>query len=142
MAGVRNRAQPNGKYVGWYMDMSGKQKFFVGTMKKAETEQIAARLEDEHRQIRLGYRPAPKSADKHKTRPIQEVIDTYLAWGRSQGGIQGRPWAPMHAKKVARILTWWKDRLALSVLGDLDGILPTQDTMAGCWRVIESENRS
>lgn len=60
---------------------------------------MAQRLEDEHRQIRLGYRPVPKSADKHRATPIQEVIDQYVAWGKSQGGRNGYPWAETHARK-------------------------------------------
>jgi len=128
MAGVRSKPQPNGKYVGWFMDMNGKQKFFVGTATKTKTEQMAARLEDEHRQVRLGYRPAPKTADKHKARPIGEVFQEYLAWGRSQGGVHGRAWAAAHGEKVERILSWWKARLSLSVLSDVDDILPLTET--------------
>ena len=128
MAGVRTQAQPNGKYVAWYMDMNGRQKFFVGTTDKDETERMAVRLEDEHRQIRLGYRPAPKAADKHRSRPVVEAMDEYLAWGRSQGGIHGRPWCKEHADKRASVLTWWRERLGLSVLADLDGILPNVES--------------
>ena len=124
MAGVRSNPQPNGKFVGWFMDMNGKQRFFAGTTKKAETEQMAARLEDEHRQIRLGYRPAPKSADKHRATPIQEVVAEYMAWGRSQGGRGGRPWSAEHARKRTDTLAWWVKQLGLTVLSDLDGVLP------------------
>jgi hypothetical protein len=104
--------------------MRGKQKFFAGTTDRKETERMAARFEDEHRQIRLGYRPAPKSADRHKARPIQEVIDEYLAWGKSQGGRGGRPWSAEHAEKRTTLLAWWKKQLGLTVLSDLDGVLP------------------
>ena len=59
---------------------------------------MAEKLEADHRQIRLGYRPAPLSADKHRKRPFQEVMEEYLAWGKAQGGRGGRPWAPNHAR--------------------------------------------
>ena len=123
MAGVRSKPRC-GKYVGWYTDMHGKQKFFAGTKSKAKTLQMAERLEDEHRQVRLGYRPAPKSADKHRATPIQEVIDEYLAWGNSQGGRNGYPWSEVHARKRKTGLEWWRDELGLTVLADLDDALP------------------
>lgn len=91
MAGVRKKPLKCGKYQGWYKDYEGNRKFFTGTKNRAYTLRIAERLEDEHRQIGLGYRPVPKTADKHKKRPFVEVRDEYLAWGRSQGGRGGRP---------------------------------------------------
>ena len=123
MAGVRSKPRC-GKYVGWFTDIHGKQRFFAGTKSKAKTLQIAERLEDEHRQVRLGYRPAPKSADKHRTTPIQEVIDEYLAWGNSQGGRNGYPWSEIHARKRKSVLEWWRNELGLRVLADLDDALP------------------
>ena len=124
MAGVRSKPQPNGKHVGWYTDMHGKQKFFTGTKSKSETHHMAERLEDEHRQVRLGYRPAPKSADKHRGTPVQEVMDEYLAWGKSQGGRNGHPWGRDHARKRETMLKWWCDELGLTILADLDDALP------------------
>ena len=79
MAGVRNKPLSSGKYRGFFVDMSGKQKLFTGTVSKAETLRMAQRLEDEHRQIRLGYRPAPASADKHRARPFAKAAAEYQA---------------------------------------------------------------
>ena len=79
---------------------------------------------DEHRQIRLGYRPAPKSADKHRTTPIQNVMDEYLAWGRAQGGRHNHPWGKDHARHKTELLKWWRNTLNLGVLADLDDVLP------------------
>ena len=123
MAGVCKKPQRNGKYRGWYYDAAGKQRFFAGTRRKAETLRIAERLEDDHRQVRLGYRPAPKSADKHRSRPIAEVVAEYLAWGESQGGRGGRPWSKGHARMRRSYLQWWHERLSLRTLADLDSIL-------------------
>jgi integrase len=123
MAGVRSKPR-SGKYVGWYTDMHGKQKFFSGTKSKAKTLQMAERFEDDHRQIRLGYRPAPKSSDKHRATPIQEAIDAYLAWGNSQGGRNGYPWSDTHARKRKSVLKWWLGELGLTVMADLDDALP------------------
>jgi hypothetical protein len=123
MAGARRKPSPGGKYQGWYIDTSGKQKFFTGARSRAETLRMAKRLEDEHRQVRLGYRPARSSADKHKARPIAEVCAEYMAWGESQGGRGGRPWAKLHADKRRKHLRWWQDRLGLEIIGDTEGML-------------------
>ena len=123
MAGVRSKPNPKGKFQGWFIDAAGKQKFFNGTRSKAETLRMAERLEYEHRQVRLGYRPVPGSADKHRKRPFAEVKDEYLAWGESQGGRGGRPWAPHHALMRRTHLEWWQERLGLTSLADLEGIL-------------------
>jgi integrase len=124
VAGVRKKAQPNGKYVAWFMDMHGKQKFFTGTMNKHETGRMAERLEDEHRQIRLGYRPAPKSSDKHRSRSVTDTSAEYLAWGESQGGRGKRAWGKDHARKRRTLLKWWEAKLGLATLTDFDGVLP------------------
>jgi len=123
MAGVRKKPQPNGKFCAWFIDMKGRQKFFAGTRSKSETLRIAERLEDEHRQIRLGYRPVPSSAEKHAKRSIGEVIDEFLAWGQAQGGIGGRPWGTGHARMREAHLTWWKNRLGLNTLADVPDVL-------------------
>ena len=65
MAGVRKNSRPGGKFQGWFTDGAGKRRFFAGTRSRAETLRMAERLEDDHRQIRLGYRPTPQSATKH-----------------------------------------------------------------------------
>ena len=54
MAGIRSKANPNKKYQGWFVDASGKQRYFIGTCSKADTLFMARKFEDEHRQIRLG----------------------------------------------------------------------------------------
>ena len=124
MAGVRSKPQPNGKYQGWYGDYTRQRVFFIGTRKEAETRRMAERLEDEHRQIRLGYRPVPNSAAKHAKRPFSEVREEYLAWGKAQGGRGGRPWGRTHARERENKLAWWEGRLSLETLADLTGVLP------------------
>ena len=124
MAGTRSKPLSGGKYQGWFTDYTGKRKFFAGVTSRAETERMATRLEDEHRQIRLGYRPAPVSAAKHKARPFAEVVAEYLAWGQSKGGRGGRPWAGKHARNRKAALVWWERRLGPETLGDVDGVLP------------------
>src|SRR5712691_7829530 len=57
MAGVRAKRRSSGKYEGWFTNSDGKQQHFTGTQSYADTKRIAQRLEDEHRQIRLGYKP-------------------------------------------------------------------------------------
>ena len=124
MAGVRKKPNPGGKYHGWFTDTVGDRKFFTGTRNRSETLRMAKRLEDEHRQIRLGYRPAPTAAQKHRTRLFEEVRDEYLAWGQAQGGWRRKPWSPIHARNRRTQLTTWQERLGLKTLADLDGIQP------------------
>jgi integrase len=125
MAGVRTEpSERTGKYQGWYFDAQGQRKYFRGTKSKAKTLQMANRLEDEHRQVRIGYRPAPLSAKKHQSRPFIEVAQEYLAWGEAQGGRGGRPWGGTHLRNRRSHLNWWTERLGIETLADLEGVLP------------------
>jgi hypothetical protein len=124
MAGVRKKPIKGGKYQGWFIDATGLRKFFTGTRSKADTLRIAQRLEDEHRQIRLGYRPPMQSVEKNKQRAFEEVKDEYLAWGNSQGGRDGRPWGRSHAQHRHAHLGWWEKNLQLVTLADFEGLLP------------------
>ena len=124
MAGVRNKPLPNGKFHAWFTDCRGKFKFFVGTRNKNITLRMAQRFEDEHRQIRLGYRPPPKPFQKHATRDIKEIIQEYIEWGKAQGGRNGMPWGDVHLRNREAQLEVWRNYLKLSILADLEGILP------------------
>ena len=124
MAGVRKKALGSGKYQGWYMDYRGTRKYFVGTSNRAETRRMSEQLDNEHRQIRLGYRPIPDTARKNADRPYEEIEKTYLDWGCAQGGRGGRPWGKGHARMRRSHLAWWRKLLALEVVSDLNGILP------------------
>ena len=139
MAGVRRKPIRGGKYQGWFIQADGKRKYFTGTHSRAETLRIAERLEDEHRQVRLGYRPAPSSAAKHCRRPFSEVRKEYMAWGESQGGRRGKPWGSTHARNRRSHLEWWEENLALEHLGDLDGILPRVEQVL---RTLQAQGRS
>ena len=123
MAGVRKKRQSSGKYQAWFIQAEGSRKFFTGTHERKETLRIAQRLEDEHRQIRLNYRPAPKLSDKAGKRAFWSVAKEYLEWGRAQGGKGGEPWCEEHASKREVGLRWWQQNLGLDTLGDLAGIL-------------------
>jgi len=125
MAFVRSKPHPKSKkYRAGFTDWNGTQKLFTGTTNKAETLAMARRFEDEHRQIRLGYRQAPKSYDEAKRLLFAQVRDEYLAQGRLQGGRGGRPWGAVHARMRESLLIWWTDRIGLKTIADLDGILP------------------
>ena len=109
MAGVRKKPNPGGKYHGWFMDAVGHRKFFTGTLNRSETLRMAKRLEDEHRQIRLGYRPIPSSADKQRQCPFAEVKAEYLSRGeRPRGAEEGDHGQPGTHRNVAPTLTGGK----------------------------------
>jgi len=116
MAGVRKKKLVSGKYQGWFVDQTGERRFFAGTHNSRETLRIAEKLEDDHRQIRLGYREAPKVDSKHS---FTEIAEQYISWGRTQGGIGGRPWSPVHLQQRTRHMKFWQQRLNLDRISDI-----------------------
>ena len=84
MAGVRSKPLSSGKYRGWFTDHTGKQRFFTGTRHKSQTRRMAQKVEDEHRQMRLGYRPMPSSTDNHASRSFDGITAEYLEWGEAR----------------------------------------------------------
>jgi len=139
MAGIRSKPLRNGKYQAWFIGYNGKQKFFTGMRKKAETLQIAQRLEDDHRQISLGYRPIPKTNLKHRNDLFEKVMQEYLDFGNMQGGRGGRSWGKVHARKKRTDLKLWQETLGLKTLADLDGILPRFE---GILRKLKEQGRA
>ncbi len=123
MAGVVSKPSGSGKYRFWFKDCAGKRVFRTGGRSKTETRRMAERLEDDHLQIRLGYRPPPRPADKFRARPVSAVCDEYIAWGEAQGGRNGRPWAKAHAGGRRFQLAWWRKELELETIADFEGIL-------------------
>jgi integrase len=125
VAGVRSEPRTKGgRYQGFFVDQNGKKRYFLGSTSKRETLQIARRLEDDARQVRLGYREPRQTHFKHRDRPFAEAVAEYLEWGKTQGGRKGRPWSAFHAGRKERDLTLWAEAVGLKVLGDLDGVLP------------------
>jgi len=128
MAYVFRTRGKNGKLTGpWryrVIDHTGRRKTFTGTKSKERTAELAAAEELRVKRIAAGLEAPPTSARKHRHQPFDEVKDSYLAWGKSQGGRTGRPWSETHAKKRERALDWWKSELGLEALADLDGVLP------------------
>ena len=123
MAGLCKKPTAGGQYQAWFTNWAGKRQFITFRTAK-EALRIARRLEDEHRQIRLGYRPVPSSAQKYRNRPVAETISEYMDWGATQGGRNGRAWSQMHGQRRAAQLAWWEKTLHLSTLGDLIDVLP------------------
>ena len=119
MAGVRSQRRSSGKFQGWFTDHKGERKWFDGTRSRAETICIAQRLEDEHRQIRLGYIPIKNISP----RTFAEAREEYIAWGMAQGGRGGRPWGRDHTRKRRERLTWWGNHLDLNMVEDLQDSL-------------------
>ena len=124
MAGARRKPRSSGKYQGGFTDHQGNKKYFTGSTKRTETLRIARKLEDDHRQIRLGYREPKQTHFKHRDRSFMETVTEYLDWGKHQGGRGGRPWSEHHESRKRRHLYLWAETLELNVLGDLDNILP------------------
>ena len=136
--GVKRKPTNGGLYQAYFTDYTGKRKYFTART-RSEAKHEAARLEAEHRLIRQGIRPAPSSADRHQCRPFRNAVEEYLAWGRSQGGLKGRPWNQKHAHNKTSQLTWWQNRLGFEVLGDLTGVLGRVEKEL---RSLQSEGRT
>ena len=120
----KGRKIPHARYRFEYRDYRGVRRLATGTTSEVETRKLAHRVQAQHYEIRRGFRPAPKSAEKHASRPIGEVNAEYIAWGRSQGGRGGRPWGKDHARKREDHLAWWREQMGLESLADLEGGLP------------------
>lgn len=113
---------PHKKWRFKYIDYEGKRRTATGRRTKEATKILAWKIEAEQRDIRDGIRPRPKPSDQ--PRPFEAVVAEYLAWGESQGGHGGRPWAAGHVAMRRRHLKFWRIRLALDLLSDLIGSLP------------------
>jgi hypothetical protein len=87
--------------------------------RRGETRRLAAQLALEADEIRRGVREAPQAAETESLKPIQEHVDAYLTWGRTQGGRGGRPWAHYYAAQQETRLGWWTKALKLTTLRDI-----------------------
>jgi integrase len=124
MASVYQTKDRNGKpHKVWrfrFKDHTGKYIYGTGWPEKKKTLEHARSIEAEHRAVSKGEKAAPPSWLKNRNKPIAEVIDGYLAWGRAQGGRYGRPWDEQNARLKERALSWWCEELGLTVLADVD----------------------
>ncbi len=124
MAGARKNPSSSGRYQGFFINQHGKKQYFTGSKKRSETITIARKLEDDARQVRLGYRDPKSNQFRHKDDSIAETIESYIEWGLVCGRKDGRPWSPYHAKRKRTHLDRWVEALGLEVIGDLNGFLP------------------
>ena len=121
----KKTGKPHPKWRYEYTDHTGRRRKGTGNLSKDDTSKLAASIETREDEIRRGLRQAPKESDK--PREFQATVNAYLAWGNSQGGRGGRPWAVKHAKNRAADLAWWQERLGLSLLSDLVDVLPRME---------------
>lgn len=126
MAGIRKKKTESGKIEAWFIDYTGKRCWFKSTESPKITLARAIRLEEEHRQIRLGHRPAPEPEEKFRQSPVVDIIQKYFDWGTTQGGRGGYPWTPKYVALKKIYLEYWIKHLHAAVLDDLreidDGI--------------------
>ncbi len=94
------------------------------TRNKAESERLLFQMQDEQEKIRKGLIPLPDKFDKTLRRSFAEVAAEYIAWGSTQGGRGGRPWAAKVTGNHRVHLDWWGRKLRLVEMGDMAGMLP------------------
>lgn len=121
---AKGRKIPHKRWRFEYKDWQGKRRKGIGAATRAETEKLALRVQVEQDEIRKGYRPIPKTSEKHAARPFAEVVVEYLNEGNTHLGRHGKPWGAHHARKRRDHLRWWEAKLGIKTLADLDGILP------------------
>jgi len=142
MAGVCRTKDKNGKpypnWRFWFMNYRGEREWGTGTPRRDQTLRMAQKLEQDHREVRLGYRPAPMDSARD-TKPFDEAVEEYLAWGETQGGRGGRPWGKTHAASRRRHLPFWRDRLGVRQVRDLEGTLARVERIL---RQLRAEGRS
>ena len=115
---------PHSKYRGKLRLANGKIRKVTLTRHKAESERLLFQMQDEQDKIRTGLIPLPDKFNKALRRPFAEVVAEYLAWGSTQGGRGGRPWAAKVSDSHRVHLEWWCSALSLEEMGDLIGKLP------------------
>ena len=103
-----------------YRALDGRWKYGTGWPDKQKTLDHARNVEADHRAVRTGEKAAPPSWLKNRNKPISDVIEAYLAWGRTCGGKGGRPWDTQNGNLKETGLTWWVEQLGLTVLADID----------------------
>ncbi len=102
-----------------YLGPVGKAATASGFTDKGETKRLAQQLALEADEVRRGVRKAPQTADTESLKPIAEHVEAYLAWGNTQGGRGGRPWAERYRVLQEARLAWWVETLGLKTLRDI-----------------------
>src|SRR5690242_7453937 len=124
MAGVWRTKDKNGRphklWRYWYLDCDAKRRSGTGTTSKVDTLKAARRLEEEHREIKMGIRPRPQTGDTQRLQ-FSEIREEYVAWGESQGGRGGHAWGEKHLASRKRHLQWWQTTLGIILLSDMPG---------------------
>jgi len=120
MASVFKAKDRKGKsYKAWrfkFKNLDGEWTYGIGWEDKGKTQSHANKLEADHRAARVAE---PNSYERLKNTPIDEVIAAYMAWGRAQGGRDGRPWPKSNANMRESYLKTWKEELTLCTLKDV-----------------------
>lgn len=111
--------KPHPRWRFRYRGADGKAKYGTGYPDKGETERLARRMAIEADEIRRGIRKAPDAADRESQQPVGEHLEAYLAWGKTQGGRGGRPWAALHSQNTERWLRWWIETLKIETTRDV-----------------------
>ena len=110
MASASNGRSSGGncrQLFGCSVSRSGLCRFFVGTTRRSATLKIAQRLEDDHRQIRFGCRPVPKSAEAGANVKELQTLARHSTPALTLN---------VYAKKRDERLAEWAERIGQSVL--------------------------
>lgn len=110
--------EPHERWRYRYVDRFGRRRIATGTTTKRDTKDLAEEVELREKKIRLGQIPPPRESSK--PREYEPTVKEYLAAERVDGGLRGHGWSKTHANKVSKLLEWWKKRLGLRQIRDID----------------------
>jgi len=120
-----------------YVDRNGVQRTGTGDTSKQRTLDLKKQVQARERAIRRKWIDAPK--ESATPREIAEVIEEFLAYGNSKGGLGGRPWSTKHAQKRKYYLSFWSKKLRLVMLSDLQDCLGAVERELG---ILQKANKA
>lgn len=95
---------------------------FFGLTKNQAQERLNERQAEQNK-IRRGDIALPDKFNKQLNLPFTEVRDKFLRKGKTEGMKRDYPWSEQVAADHERILEWWRLRLDLKTMADLNDCL-------------------
>jgi integrase len=131
----------NVRWKAFITDHKGKRKKYTFTTSRTISQKHADLIAAREYEIKHGLRPEPAQAiQEAPAAPVgptkavvaalayDEAAARYLEWGKAHGGKNKRPWSQGHAVRREYYLGWWKERLNLVAITDLNNRLADAET--------------
>ncbi len=100
---------------------------------KREAQKLLDKLIAKEKAIDAGIIARPKTGRQEHA--LSTVVDEYLEWGASAGGLRGRPWSAETLRKKEQRLSWWREELGFEFVSELAGSLSlVEESLRGLFR--------